>query len=321
MQNEIIISIIVPVYNAEKYLSTCINSILMQTYANFELILVDDGSKDNSGTICNEYVQKDNRIKVIHQKNAGANKARQNGVNHSHGSWIAFIDADDSFYDKFVLEKLLLRAITDKADIVLGASLDIYPDGKSKININKVGSGTYDSIEYVKILLMEQCIYGPACKIIKRNLFSNNIFQLPKHVYQHEDMFMNISLGLSANRISIDNNIIAYNYIVSSPTSFQTSKGLMPPEAWITLFNAIKKILIEQNSYMNLSFEYSQYVHKFIYLSMLIRQKCFPRYNELSLPVYTNFERMIRMLNRYPMLWSVYFQVWRILFVIKNVFK
>lgn len=89
------ISVIVPVYNTEKYLDRCIRSIINQTFSDFELILVDDGSKDNSGFICDEWEKKDSRIKVIHQKNAGAGAARNAGLRVAKGEYIGFIDSDD----------------------------------------------------------------------------------------------------------------------------------------------------------------------------------------------------------------------------------
>ena len=89
------VSIIVPVYQVEKYLRQCIDSILAQTFTNFELILVDDGSKDGSGKICDEYAEKDERINVIHQKNSGAAAARNNGMNKMTGKYFTFIDGDD----------------------------------------------------------------------------------------------------------------------------------------------------------------------------------------------------------------------------------
>lgn len=90
------ISVIVPVYKAEKYLHRCVDSILAQTYTNFELILVDDGSPDNSGAICDEYAVKDSRVRVFHKKNGGVTAARADGVNISKGEWITFVDADDT---------------------------------------------------------------------------------------------------------------------------------------------------------------------------------------------------------------------------------
>ena len=89
------ISIIIPVYNVEKYLPQCLDSVLSQTYTNYEVILVDDGSPDGSGAICDAYAQKDSRFRVIHQKNAGVSAARNNGIEQAAGEWVTFIDSDD----------------------------------------------------------------------------------------------------------------------------------------------------------------------------------------------------------------------------------
>lgn len=89
------ISVIVPVYNAEKYLHRCIDSILAQTFTDFELLLIDDGSKDRSGAICDEYAKKDSRVRVFHKKNGGVSSARNVGLDNAEGEWVAFIDSDD----------------------------------------------------------------------------------------------------------------------------------------------------------------------------------------------------------------------------------
>ena len=91
----VMVSIVVPIYNVEKYLHECVDSILTQTFTDFELILVNDGSQDNSGAICDEYVSKDKRIKVIHQVNQGVSVARNNGIKCATGRLIGFVDADD----------------------------------------------------------------------------------------------------------------------------------------------------------------------------------------------------------------------------------
>ena len=96
------ISIIVPVYNVEKYLYRCIDSILAQTYTDFELLLIDDGSKDKSGLICDEYAKKDSRIKVFHKENGGVSTARNIGLQYAQGEWLAFIDADDYVHFNFL---------------------------------------------------------------------------------------------------------------------------------------------------------------------------------------------------------------------------
>ena len=89
------ISVIVPVYNVQKYLSRCIDSILAQTFTDFELLLINDGSKDNSGKMCDEYAKKDTRIHVFHKENGGVSSARNLGLENVQGEWITFIDSDD----------------------------------------------------------------------------------------------------------------------------------------------------------------------------------------------------------------------------------
>ena len=113
-----VISVIVPVYNAEKYLNRCIDSILDQTFKDFELILVDDGSKDSSGDICEKYAGRDQRIKVIHQENKGQAAARNRGVLNAAGEWIAFVDADDMIQQQ-MLEYLYRAVISTNSKIAV----------------------------------------------------------------------------------------------------------------------------------------------------------------------------------------------------------
>lgn len=112
------ISVIVPVYNAEKFLSCCIDSILTQTFSDFELLLIDDGCNDNSGTICDEYVVKDNRVRVFHKKNGGVSTARNLGLKKANGVWVTFVDADDYVKDGY-LRDLYEEAIKNCADLVI----------------------------------------------------------------------------------------------------------------------------------------------------------------------------------------------------------
>jgi glycosyltransferase involved in cell wall biosynthesis len=111
-----LISVIVPVYNAEKYLARCIDSVLGQTYTNFELILVDDGSKDRSGAICDGYAAGDQRVRVIHKTNGGVSAARNDGIEASRGQFIAFCDNDD-FYAPGMLARLLEMCLENDCDI------------------------------------------------------------------------------------------------------------------------------------------------------------------------------------------------------------
>jgi glycosyltransferase involved in cell wall biosynthesis len=127
------ISIIIPVYNVEQYLAQCLDSIISQTYTDFEVILVDDGSFDSSPEICDTYVKTDSRVKVIHQKNTGVSAARNIGISVASGEWIAFIDSDD-FVEPDYIEYLFYLLSKYQADISIGGSRYIFEgnDPKSK---------------------------------------------------------------------------------------------------------------------------------------------------------------------------------------------
>lgn len=124
------ISVIVPVYNVEQYLSKCIDSILSQTFTDFELLLIDDGSPDRCGEICDEYAKKDERIRVFHQENAGVSYARNKGLQYAEGQYVAFIDPDD-YVTSVYLEELyeLLPADRSKQGVVTCGFKELLPDG------------------------------------------------------------------------------------------------------------------------------------------------------------------------------------------------
>ena len=122
------ISIIIPIYNVEKYLEKCLDSILNQTYKNLEIILIDDGSTDNSPNICNSYCEKDKRIKIIHKNNEGVSSARNKGIELSKGKYIVFIDSDDYVSNEHI-EVLYDCIISNNVDLVISNLIDISEDG------------------------------------------------------------------------------------------------------------------------------------------------------------------------------------------------
>lgn len=168
------ITIIVPVYNVEQSLSRCIDSILAQTFIDFELLLIDDGSKDNSGKICDDYIQKDKRITVFHKENNGVSSARNLGLKHAKGKFIAFVDSDDWIKKTYLNE--LYSAITN-CDYVAG--------GYTKFNENEdyhtvqYESRTYNLQKSEDIKQIEQSSVISQCLFYHpwRKLFKTNIIQ------------------------------------------------------------------------------------------------------------------------------------------------
>lgn len=129
-------SIIVPVYKAEKYISECVDSVLAQTFENFELILADDGSPDRCPEICDEYAKKDSRIKVIHKENGGASSARNSGIDAACGEYIIFLDSDDYWEGNYTLQRLAEKSKDGYDIIMFGCKLLNMKNGEMRLSRN-----------------------------------------------------------------------------------------------------------------------------------------------------------------------------------------
>lgn len=151
---EKLVSIIVPVYNVEKYLDQCVNSLINQTYDKIEIILVDDGSKDNSGRLCDEWAKKSNKIKAVHKKNAGLGMARNTGLEHVTGNYVMFIDSDDYLAEN-VVEKLLEKLLTEKVDAAFTGMIRFNDDKILSEVDRKYKDNTFRENELCEKYLME----------------------------------------------------------------------------------------------------------------------------------------------------------------------
>lgn len=179
-----LISVVIPVYNVGLYLERCLNSVVYQTYTNLEIVLIDDGSTDESGLICDEWAQKDNRIRVIHKKNGGLSDARNYGIKEAHGDYLMFVDSDDAIALSMI-QILYDVANRSRADIVFcdyGIEEQIiYRKCNGNIEIVEL-----DKMEALQGLYNEKHIKMViACgKLYKRHLFNNNAFEVGRI---HED--------------------------------------------------------------------------------------------------------------------------------------
>lgn len=168
-----LVSIVIPVYNVEQYLNRCMESVVGQTYTNLEIILVDDGSKDNSSAICDEWGKKDDRILVIHQKNGGLSNARNTGINNASGKWIMFVDSDDMVSFNIV-EQLMQLAISQGADIAIGGVKHIFDENTITFAEQVAPVFTYDAKQAIKEMWYQRSFLPSAWgKIYKRSLFDN----------------------------------------------------------------------------------------------------------------------------------------------------
>ena len=144
MENQALISVIIPVYNVESYLRECVESVINQTYENLEIILVDDGSTDSSGEICDEYLDKDSRITVIHQKNGGLSAARNAGLDACEGDYVYFLDSDD-YIDSNALSSLIDIAEKEKSDIVFFDAVSFADTDDFEVKQNYIRKNKYNT--------------------------------------------------------------------------------------------------------------------------------------------------------------------------------
>lgn len=205
------VSVIVPIYNVEKYLRQCLDSITGQTYKDLEIILIDDGSPDNCGKICDEYAEKDFRITVIHKQNGGLSAARNDGIERATGDWIAFVDSDD--WCELDYYQQLLAAIKDRTpDIIYakGFFMD-YPSKRKKIHLFS-GPCYYNDHEHIEDLQAGVVRYGlPWDKLYRAAFLKENSFRFASDIRACEDFLFNFQVLAQAREVLIS-PAIGYHY-------------------------------------------------------------------------------------------------------------
>lgn len=188
------ISIIIPVYNVAQYLDQCLQSVLAQSYTDWECILVDDGSKDGSGVKCDEWCNRDSRFRVIHQKNQGVSAARNNGIKATTGEYIAFIDSDD-WVGVDYLKDMYEAEIMSGADLIVTGLTKVYEDTGLTEEVIPRTTGCYLLDAGCANVFLENIglVYGPSTKLYKTSLIKNNAILYPAGISLGEDMIFNFS--------------------------------------------------------------------------------------------------------------------------------
>lgn len=232
-------SFVIPVYKAEKYLDECISSILMQTYSDYEIILVDDGSPDNSGLLCDSYAKQYSNIYTIHQENGGASAARNTGIRAARGQYIIFLDSDDFWFDKNGLEKVF-RETLKNPDMIVFASKDYYENTKEWYD------DRYNYDDILNSLSPQECLHymighdrfnvHPGKRAIKRKfILDNELFFKPG--IRSEDIEVGIRAAncLPVYRF-IDEKIYVYRHHEDSVTTTIGLKHLLEYKSIIETF-------------------------------------------------------------------------------------
>jgi glycosyltransferase involved in cell wall biosynthesis len=212
------VSIIIPIYNAQMYIEACLDSILKQTFQEFEVILVDDGSSDASGSICDYYAQKNKRITVFHRENAGVSASRNFGLAHSTGNYILFVDADDTI-ESDMLEGCIRLAEKNDAELVI-CSFRYYMTDENRMVENRLGNEVQVTEKelfdlWFTQLVDKEILNPPWNKLIRRDLLDKNFIQFHEKFSICEDMAFSIQILGAAKKIVLTDKMY-YNYYLKS---------------------------------------------------------------------------------------------------------
>lgn len=253
IKEDIKVSVIVPIYNVEKYLTKCIETIMNQTYKNIEIILVDDGSPDSSGNICDEYAKKDNRIKVIHKDNEGVSAARNSGIDIATGDYVCFVDGDDYVMDDYV-EYLLKLSRTGNSDVVL--STELFSDYDLK-QIKKDRIKVYTAEETTEAILCYKIPIGVYNKLFKRSFLGKDIRFLTE-LKIGEGFNFNTTAFQKANNVTVGHRKI-YFYRKDNPTSVTTKFSAEKWKNGLYALEVIKKNFIIKTKRLERAWEFANW--------------------------------------------------------------
>ena len=248
------ISIVIPIYNTEQYLDKCVDSVLNQTYKNLEVILVDDGSTDDSGKICDYYAAKDERVVIIHQRNQGNNVARKNGVKIANGDYVGFVDSDD-WIEPDMYQCMVDNIKKNNADIVsVGFYLEysnkteIYND-EIDSNLYKIGKDTNKFIESVLLGNTKSRLYSIQWNLVTK-LFKRNVISVSQEkvngVFYGEDMAVTFESYYLAESISVINK--PYYHYRQCNHSITHKKDVMLLSKLNEMYAYMKKLFESKNA-------------------------------------------------------------------------
>ena len=257
MNNELI-SIIVPIYNAEKYLHECLNSIINQSYTNFEVLLINDGSTDSSGMICQEYVERDSRFRYFEKDNGGVASARNLGLERSGGAYITFIDSDD-WVEFNYLEVLYTALKENDTDVAIStykrfAQDDVfYLRSYSKENDEFLNIGKRNRNSFLEILPklgeLDHSFYSISSKLIKREIIGNLLFDEQVSYAEDLNFFFHLYLGVESVVYVRDYTYIYRTHDASTSQNFNELKALHELEIFKRMFQQIEKMGITTFQY------------------------------------------------------------------------
>lgn len=320
-----LVSIIIPVYNVEIYLKEAVRSICEQTYENLEIILVNDGSTDNSGILCNQLAREDKRIKVIHKKNGGLSSARNAGLDIALGNYILFIDSDD-FVDKDTI-KTLLYGFDKNIGIVSAPCFYSYKNGETNIynevwNIKKERIINYD--DFCLSTLKQTSCHSACCKLYKKELLTNIRFREGK---KNEDtLFMfdlsSIMSEMKQNMLEVPNKFYYYRVNENSITRNTSQRveidiienllDLMKEKTERNIFKTLKYLFYRETMNLCSSLITDKYLKQNIDPIHLEKaEKIFNDIKALDMIKYTSLKTFIKfyLMRKHKSIYVIYYKI------------
>ena len=222
------LSIIIPVYNVEQYLQSCVQSVITQTYQNLQVILVNDGSTDLSGVLCDQLAQQDSRMQVVHKKNGGLSDARNAGLKVATGEYVAFLDSDDVYLLNDGLEQLMALAQAEQPDVLLFQAVDVYPNHQSaRKAYDEAWIAAHSGMEVFHQLVRTQSFNMSACfQIIRRELLEQHQIYFEKGLLS-EDVDWSLRLWRYVSKVrAINLPLYGYQHREGSISTTYTIRNL-----------------------------------------------------------------------------------------------
>ena len=248
------ISIIIPVYNVENYILNCLKSVSSQTFKDFEVLLVDDGSTDESGSICDDYIKEDTRFKIFHKQNGGVSSARNFGLDRAHGEWIYFCDADDILYD-YALETLVDN-IDDNVDSTMGGYIRINNQGEI-IEENNIDETINMSVEETlvdfyrgRFDMYNGYIWN---RLFRRSIIEKNNLRFREDIYIKEDGLFLVQYLCKCSRGTFYTTKPIYKYVVHGSSVMNSKSKEVNKETISRLIASLEcHNVLKKSSYNNI---------------------------------------------------------------------
>lgn len=273
--SQALVSVIIPIYNVGKYIDKCIQSVLSQTYKNIELILVDDGSPDDAGAICDNHAKNDERIKVIHKKNGGVSSARNAGLDVSQGDYVMFIDGDD-WVDENHVEYLL--SLIKKADSSMSMSYGIHT-GKSEQVVIEDRQKLVDGMDMAADLLYHRTVIGSYNKLFKRELILDNKIRFNEKLFIGEGfnfivMCAQLSGGVATGTAK------TYHYRLDNTESAMTKFNINKIHNNDLALDTIRRDFVMQSHKLTTAWNYARWITSVSFSVWMKASKSENKYSE-----------------------------------------